>query len=110
MTPINRYTLKFKNHVLVILARTLSEALEPWARINQRKFTEEEFSSALIPNPEDGNFLLLVGRSITKEELKSFQKEKHYINRVDESPKVMKVEKKIDPVASETKFEDYFEI
>ncbi len=72
---INRYFLLFRGNVLVILARSISEALEPWSRINKRSITAQEFESALIESPDDFKDcrLLLVGKTISKEEFANFQ-------------------------------------
>lgn len=82
--------------------------MEPWARINHRSYTQEEFRSALIPSPKDTDFLLLVGNTITREELKKFQKEKVVV--VDKNPEPIveiKKEKVPTPILN---IEDYIEM
>jgi hypothetical protein len=113
----NKYFLRYRNQNLLILARSILEAVEPWARINFRSFTSHEFEKALIEEPANQNCLLLTGNTITRDDLKLFHRhldatiKKVEIKKLPEVVEIPKpfVEEVLSPVQVSSQLEDFFE-
>jgi len=118
LSHFNRYFIRYRNQNLVILARSISEAIEPWARINFRSYTSKEFETALIKDPEDCcNCLMLIGTTITRDDLKLFHRQLEGLDKKFDSSKTIKnhtVEKKIidenvkEKILESSRLEDFF--
>lgn len=95
---MNKYFANFRNSLVMILAKTTSEALEPWRRINNNHISVSDFEKLLIDDPCTSDHLILVGNTVSMKEVKQICQERISVfsNRQN-----IKCDIKIEPIKNE---------